>query len=94
MDYFDPMGRQDARESFAAIRVGVKPGPDAAQARWSLTLVIFMRMVSLLWIVQGLINGNRSSNPPLDIFSTCRGRRSRRRRFSPSSTWSRRSASG
>src|SRR6266568_2330546 len=66
MDYYDRMRREEGRESNAAIRVGVKPGPDAEQARWTRRLTIFMRFVCLLWIFQGLAQWAR-------IISTAEG---------------------
>ena len=44
----------DERETGSAIRVGVKAGPDAREARWSLALTLFFRVLSLLWIAEGL----------------------------------------
>jgi len=63
MDYYDRMRREEGRESNAAIRVGVKPGPDAEQARWTRRLTIFMRFVCLLWIFQGLAQWARIISP-------------------------------
>ncbi len=62
MTNYAPGGHNDL-ESSAAIHVGAKPGPDAEEARWSLTLTIFLRLVSLLWIVEGLEQWRRVLAP-------------------------------
>ena len=63
MDYFDRMRREDNQEFNAAIRVGVKAGPDAEQSRWTTWLTVFMRLVCLLWIAQGLAQWARIISP-------------------------------
>ncbi len=41
-------------EPGAAIKLGVRAPEEAAQAHWGLILVIFMRVLAVLWICQGL----------------------------------------
>jgi Family of unknown function (DUF6163) len=38
------------------IRLGGDEGMDDTLHRWSMTLVLFMRMIAVLWLVQGLIH--------------------------------------
>jgi hypothetical protein len=54
MDYFKGAPSDEGHESFGAIQVGMKSGPDAEEARWAFFLTVFFRVVALLWIVQGL----------------------------------------
>ena len=46
-------GNFDA-EDYGAIKVGGRPGPEAEEARRIFALTVFVRVVALLWIVQGL----------------------------------------
>ena len=55
-------------DASGAIRVGMKPGPEAAEARWALALTIFFRAVSLLWIVEGLEQWRRIVAPASGSF--------------------------
>jgi len=55
MNFYKGAEKSDeARESFAAIRVGVKAGPDAEEARWTFFLTVFFRVIALVWIFEGL----------------------------------------
>jgi hypothetical protein len=63
MDYFKGARDDDARESSAAIQVGVKAGPDAEEARWTFFLTVFFRVVALWWIVEGLAQWRRILAP-------------------------------
>jgi hypothetical protein len=58
----DPQ-RRDEREAGAAIQVGVKAGPDAHEARWSFALTVFFRVLSILWIAEGLSQWLRILDP-------------------------------
>jgi hypothetical protein len=42
------------QESGAAIRVGESQASQREQTRWGTILVVFMRMIALIWICQGL----------------------------------------
>ncbi len=55
-------------DASGAIRVGVKLGPEAAEARWALALTLFFRAVSLLWIVEGLEQWRRIVAPASGSF--------------------------
>ncbi len=46
-------GNFDA-EDYGAIKVGGRPGPEAEEARRIFALTVFVRVVALLWILQGL----------------------------------------
>lgn len=46
-------GNLDAEDS-GAIKVGARPGPEAEEARRIFALTLFVRIVALLWILQGL----------------------------------------
>ncbi|WP_294538381.1 hypothetical protein [uncultured Rhodoblastus sp.] len=63
MDYFKGPREEDARESSAAIQVGVKAGSDAEEARWTFYLTVFFRVVALWWIVEGLAQWRRILAP-------------------------------
>jgi hypothetical protein len=63
MDYFKGAGDDGARESSAAIQVGVKAGSDAEEARWTFYLTVFFRVVALWWIVEGLAQWRRILAP-------------------------------
>jgi hypothetical protein len=68
MDYFKGARDDDARESSAAIQVGVKAGPDAEEARWTFYLTVFFRVVALWWIVEGLAQWRRILAPAQGSF--------------------------
>jgi hypothetical protein len=55
-------------DSSGIIRVGAKPGPEAAEARWALALTFFFRAVSLLWIIEGLEQWRRIVAPATGSF--------------------------
>jgi hypothetical protein len=55
-------------ERSGAIHVGAKPGPEAAEAFWTRVLTIYLRIVSLLWIVQGLEQWRRIVAPASGSF--------------------------
>lgn len=59
MDYFKRGKGEPIGDSSPAIQVGVKAGPDAEEARWTLIQTLFFRMVSILWIVEGLAQWRR-----------------------------------
>jgi hypothetical protein len=63
MDYGRHARDGAGTDASGAIRVGVKAGPDAAEARWGLALTVFLRLVSLLWIVQALEQWRRIVAP-------------------------------
>jgi hypothetical protein len=57
-------GRKNTnRDASDVIRVGAKPGAEAEDARWTFVLVLFFRLVSLLWIAQGLEQWRRIVAP-------------------------------
>jgi hypothetical protein len=55
--------RGEERETGSAIQVGVKAGPDAEEARWSFALTVFFRLMSILWIAEGLAQWRRILEP-------------------------------
>lgn len=63
IDYYRDASRAEALESSPAIQVGVKAGPDADEARWTFFLTVFFRVMSLLWIVEGLAQWRRVLAP-------------------------------
>ena len=63
MDYFKGARDDDARESTAAIQVGVRAGSDAEEARWTFILTVFFRVVALWWIAEGLAQWRRILAP-------------------------------
>jgi hypothetical protein len=68
MDYFARGPRGEDHEAGAAIQVGVKAGPDAEEARWSLVLTLFFRLVAFVWIAQGLEQWRRLIAPAAGSF--------------------------
>ena len=68
MDYFKGSKGEPVGESSPAIQVGVKAGPDAKEARWTFILTVFFRVVSLLWIVEGLAMWRRILAPDASAF--------------------------
>jgi hypothetical protein len=68
MDYFKGSKGDLTGESSPAIQVGVKAGPDAEEARWTFILAVFFRVVSLLWIVEGLAQWRRILAPDANDF--------------------------
>ena len=68
MDYFKASKGEPMGESSPAIQVGVKAGPDAEEARWTFILTVFFRVVSLLWIVEGLAQWRRILAPDANDF--------------------------
>ncbi len=68
MNYFqerraNDVPRGEERETGSAIRVGGKAGPDAEEARWTLALTVFFRILSILWIAEGLAQWRRILDP-------------------------------
>jgi hypothetical protein len=49
-----PREETSVPESGAAIRIGESQASQREQTRWGTILVIFMRMIAVLWICQGL----------------------------------------
>ncbi len=68
MDYFKASKGEPMGKSSPAIQVGVKAGPDAEEARWTFILTVFFRVVSLLWIVEGLAQWRRILAPDANDF--------------------------
>ena len=68
MNYFAGESDDPSNEASAAIQVGVKAGPGAEEARWTLILVIFFRVIALLWIAEGLEQWRRILAPETGSF--------------------------
>lgn len=68
MDYGRSARREQDLEPSGAIRVGAKTGPEADEARWTLALTVFLRVVSLLWIFEGLEQWRRIIAPATGSF--------------------------
>ena len=68
MDYSTGARRDDMRESAAAIQVGVKAGPSAEEARWSLILSIFFRALAMVWMAEGIEHWRRLIAPDNGAF--------------------------
>ena len=47
--------RNESTGDYDAIRIGDDSAREAQVTRWGLWLVVFMRVVALVWIVQGLV---------------------------------------
>jgi len=61
---------QPTRDSDRPIRVGERPQSEAWANRWSLALIVFMRVVAGLWMLQGLVHWARVLAPGLPIIDT------------------------
>ena len=68
MDYYGGGRRETEYEATNAIQVGVKAGPDAEEARWALIVAIFFRVVSALWMLEGLEQWRRLIAPASGTF--------------------------
>jgi hypothetical protein len=68
MDFGGGARQDDGLEASGAIRVGVRNGPEADEARWSLALTVFFRIVALLWIVEALEQWRRIVAPASGSF--------------------------
>jgi hypothetical protein len=68
MDFGGGARSDNGLEASGAIRVGVKSGPEADEARWSLALTIFFRIVALLWIFEALEQWRRIVAPATGSF--------------------------
>jgi hypothetical protein len=68
MDYLKRGKSEPIGDSSPAIQVGVKAGPDAEEARWALIQILFFRAVSILWIVEGLLQWRRILAPEAGSF--------------------------
>jgi hypothetical protein len=67
MQHYAPNDSDD-HDYAAAIKVGAKAGPIEEEARWTLLLAIFFRVVALLWMIEGLEQWRRILSPSSGSF--------------------------